>query len=169
VSKQIKSFALLSRNATHFGTKYSGESTDSARWRQGMELHRLADLSSIAPLKSQLRTPSLRPAGLLSGARTEAERQELVQSVIEKRSGLVRGEGDGQGGRLLIYAPDESLADGAAIYPSKGFFDVDNTPPWDTWVAFSRGILLSLVPLKLVELAQSGIYVNPESCIRWFD
>jgi hypothetical protein len=71
------------------------EYTDSALWRQGMELHRLADLSSIAPLKSQLRTPSLRPAGLLSGARTEAERQELVQSVIEKRSGLVRGEGDG--------------------------------------------------------------------------
>jgi len=44
---------------------------------------------------------------------------------------------------------EENLADGAAKHPSKGFFDVDNTPPWDTWVAFSHGILLSWVPLNL--------------------
>jgi len=51
-----------------------------------MELHRLADLSSIAPLESQLRTPSLRPDTLLGEVRTSAERQELVRSVIERRS-----------------------------------------------------------------------------------
>ncbi len=35
--------------------------------------------------------------------------------------------------------------------------------------SFSHEILLSWVPLKLVGLVQSGIDVNPESCIRWLD
>ncbi len=33
--------------------------TDTRLWRQGEELHRQADLSSIAPLEGQLRSPSL--------------------------------------------------------------------------------------------------------------
>ena len=39
-------------------------------------------------------------------------------------------------GRLMVYFPDADLCDGAAEAESDGFFDVFNTPPWDTWVAY---------------------------------
>jgi len=38
-------------------------------------------------------------------------------------------------GRLLVYFPNDELADGAAEVQSQGFFDIFNAPPWDTWVA----------------------------------
>src|SRR5689334_16323998 len=38
------------------------------------------------------------------------------------------------GGRLLAYFPFDSLAGDAAEKASRGFFDVDNIPPFDTWV-----------------------------------
>jgi hypothetical protein len=38
------------------------------------------------------------------------------------------------GGRLVAYFPDDNLFDGAAEAESQGFFDVDNIPPYDTWV-----------------------------------
>ena len=59
--------------------------------------------------------------------------------------------------------------DGAAKYSSNGFFDVNNVPPWDIWVAFSEQTLVSWVPPMLLELAQKGIDANPEGCIRWAD
>jgi hypothetical protein len=146
--------------------------TDTRLWRQGEELHRQADLSSIAPLEGQLRSPSLRPNMSLAEVRTATGRDELVLSVVARRSELVgvqERSADASVGKLLLYAPAENLADGAARYASKGFFDVDNVPPWDTWVSFSRGILLSWVPPQLVPLAQSGIDVNPECCIQWIE
>lgn len=134
-------------------------------------MFRRADLGSIAPLESQLRTPSLRPN---SGRGTMALLpfwQELVTSVVARRSAVVaanrRANAVPSEGRLLVYAPEENLADGGARYASYGFFDVDNAPPWDTWVAFHSGILLSWVPAQLVGLAQCGVEVNPEECIRW--
>ncbi len=150
----------------------------SRLWRRGRELYRQADLSSIAPLSEQLRTTRLAPAKSLSEVRTEAERAEVVSSVVLRRSQLLSSEtnpaegksdSDLRGGRLLLYAPDENLADGAAKYSSYGFFDVDNAPPWDAWLAFSRGTLLSWVPPQLLTLVQSGIDVNPECCIRWMN
>src|SRR5689334_16271125 len=44
------------------------------------------------------------------------------------------------GGRLLAYLPDDNLADGFAEVVSKGFFDVDNIPPYDTWVWMVRNV-----------------------------
>jgi hypothetical protein len=38
------------------------------------------------------------------------------------------------GGRLLLFAPEDSLSDGAAAVHSRLFFDGDNEPPWDSWV-----------------------------------
>jgi hypothetical protein len=137
-----------------------------------MELYHQANLSSIAPLLEQLRNRTLRPNGSLAEARAEQVRDEIVRSVIVRRSEFVRGRElspDENAGKLLVYAPEENLADGAAQLESKGFFDGDNVPPWDTWVAFSHGILLSWIPPQFVGLAQNGIDVNPECCIRWMD
>jgi len=80
-----------------------------------------------------------------------------------------------RGGRLIVYFPDLELADGAAEVESRGFFDVNNAPPWDTWVAFilddksERSHLISWVPPEFLPLADAGIQVNPEECILWLD
>jgi len=73
------------------------------------------------------------------------------------------------GGRLLLYNPSENLACGVSEVNSNGFFDANNVPPWDIWVDFSGGVLVSWVPPALLDVAQMGIYVNPEGCIRWAD
>jgi hypothetical protein len=83
-------------------------------------------------------------------------------------------------GRLLLFDPDGTLSDGAASEASNGFFDVDNVPPWDTWVWYaedrdiSKGgwtmfasYLVAWVPPHALELVEAGIWVNPEECIRW--
>jgi hypothetical protein len=84
------------------------------------------------------------------------------------------------GGRLLVYFPDADLADGAAEAESRGFFDVHNAPPWDTWIALAddrlrvadvsyQQYVLAWVPPDLVACAAAGIDVNPEECIAWLE
>ena len=86
---------------------------------------------------------------------------------------------DLEGGRLLCCFPDADLCDGAAEQESEGFFDVYNTPPWDTWIGYFcdrtdpnssyDNYLLAYVPEELVSLADGGIVVNPEECIMWLE
>ena len=80
------------------------------------------------------------------------------------------------GGRLLAYFPDEELSDGAAEAETNGFFDINNAPPWDTWVALFReprrdrstaDCLVSWVPETFTQSVDRGISVNPEQCIQW--
>jgi hypothetical protein len=78
------------------------------------------------------------------------------------------------GGRLLAYEPDANLADGAAQLATCGFIDVDNVPPWDTWVGYiaeagGLNYLVSWVPPTLIDLADWGVEANPEQCIWWLD
>ena len=125
------------------------------------------------PLARQLRSSSLRPEPLYPGS--TADRIRILETLSKKRAEQLRrdnlyprsSESGGNSGRLLLYAPDENLCDGAAQYSSKGFFDIDNVPPWDTWICFFEPYLVSWVPPRLVELANIGIEVNPEECICW--
>ncbi len=81
------------------------------------------------------------------------------------------------GGRLIVYFPDFDMCDGLAESESRGFFDVYNTPPWDTWVAFvseqsetekyPSNYLIAWVPPEFIKLADAGINVNAERCIEW--
>jgi len=69
---------------------------------------------------------------------------------------------------------------------SEGFFDVNNIPPYDTWVWMVRNIrtfeyadheqgereanyLVAWVPPEFIQLASHGIDCNPERCILWLD
>ncbi|MDD9940873.1 MAG: hypothetical protein OXU20_07555 [Myxococcales bacterium] len=75
-------------------------------------------------------------------------------------------------GRLVAYSPFDNLCDGAAEAESRGYLDVENAPPWDTWVAWSAsgsdsGLLLAWVPADFVVDVESGIQVNTEQCIHW--
>jgi hypothetical protein len=98
-----------------------------------------------------------------------------VDSVVTCRSKQVEA---GPGlplppGRPLIYHPNAQLSDGAAQAASRGFFDVDNAPPWATWVGYFQDdtgdygpYLLSWVPVAAIPLAQAGIDVNPEQGVE---
>jgi len=69
---------------------------------------------------------------------------------------------------------------------SLDFFDVDNIPPYDTWVWMVRNVrpftyedgangemnanyLVAWVPPEFIPLAICGMKVNPEKCILWLD
>ena len=106
---------------------------------------------------------------------------DTVRGVVNLRHPrkALRVEDPMSAGQLLVYFPDAELADGAAEEETKGFFDVNNAPPWDTWVGFFRDdvasdssyahYLVAWVPKDLVPLVQEGIDVNPERCIEWLD
>ena len=146
---------------------------DAIAWCSGV----LAD-NSVGPA---MRSPALQPQILHDG------RDDVVCHVGFTRHrivGLTRNTRTTSmpnlvGGRLLCYFPDATLCDGAAEQESDGFFDVYNSPPWDTWIGYfcdgtdsniaCNNYLLAYVPKELVLLAADGILVNPEECIRWLE
>lgn len=136
-----------------------------------------ADTGSILPpLRQQLRSHALNPFAQFF-AQSVADHAGIVDRVAEVRSHVMQQSGrpsdpeilGRRGGRFLLFAPEENLSDGAAEYASLGFFDVDNVPPWDTWIAMFGKYLVSWVPPQLVRLVQEGLDVNPEQCILWAD
>jgi hypothetical protein len=127
---------------------------------------------ALGPMDRRLRSPKLRPSFRVDEFGDDALWAKAVAEVVARRSRLTAGASaenreTNVGGRLLLYTPSENLACGAAEASSNRFFDVNNVPPWDIWVDFSEGTLVSWVPPALLDVAQMGIYVNPEACIRW--
>jgi hypothetical protein len=123
-----------------------------------------------------LRSPETRPRVMqpsyAAGVRNVADnRQWALRPCPDPRRDLA-------GGRILVYGPDEELADGAAEFETRGFFDVNNCPPRDTWLAlteFANGErgraahLFAWIPPAFVAAAARGIFVNPEGCIQWLE
>ncbi|HEY7127355.1 MAG TPA: hypothetical protein VH540_25710 [Ktedonobacterales bacterium] len=124
----------------------------------------------------------------LEEPKVRRERQEIVNEIARKRRALLTSAQRAAvpktdvlgGGRLVFYDPDQNLFDGAAESASEGFFDVDNMPPWDLWLAYcieqtrhdwwnspGETYLLAWVPPDFLELANAGIAVNPEECVVW--
>jgi hypothetical protein len=145
--------------------------TETKQWQNAMALlKQIRD--SLGPMDRKLRSPELKPSFSLDEFGDDALWAKAVAEVVARRSRLTAGisvekRDTNVGGRLLLYTPSENLACGAAEASSNGFFDVNNVPPWDIWVDFSEGTLVSWVPPALLDVAQMGIYVNPEACIRW--
>lgn len=144
--------------------------TDRRQWQQAMTLlKQIRD--SLGPLDRKLRSLELKPSFSLDGSGDDMLWAKVVAEVVARRSrltGVTSAEKhDTNSGRLLLYTPSENFACGAAEASTNGFFDVNNVPPWDLWVDFSERTLVSWVPRALLDVAQMGIYVNPEGCIRW--
>jgi hypothetical protein len=145
--------------------------TDTRQWQNAMALlKQIRD--SLGPMDRELRSPELKPSFGLDEFGDDALWGKAVAEVVARRSRLTAGTcaekpDTNVGGRLLLYTPCENLACGAAEASSNGFFDVNNVPPWDIWVDFSERNLVSWVPPALLDVAQIGINVNPEACIRW--
>lgn len=128
--------------------------------------------------KTSLRSAELRPHLLeenrASAVDTVIHARQLYGGLDIRKATIPRDFG---GGRLLIYFPNVDLACGAAEQETAGFFDVNNVPPWDTWVAylqdeyntgsFDTEYLIAWVPSEFVSIANAGIEVNPEQCIMW--
>ena len=133
------------------------------------------------------RVDAAAPQSCLRGAPFDSRTTEKIDSGFvsdvvnwrRKQVGAVTANSVLHGGRLLAYFPDANLCDGAAEAESQGFLDLENCPPWQTWIALfndgsddGRGYgryLVAWVPTQLLSLATAGIDVNPEECIVWLD
>ncbi len=128
-----------------------------------------------------LRSEDLKPVALL-GKGPESRRvyanQDLgkvVAHLNKTRSKLLHRPSTGPRtvpGKILVFWPEETVHCGASEASSEGFFDLDDTPPWDTWFWYgptaqvSPGIY-AWVPEDLVQIAERGIDANPVQCMQW--
>ena len=173
-SSLLRRMAQLWQEArTHLGDNWHYRSmAQTPQHHEAMALSQ-AVRESLGPLDNILRSESLRPDFGAQCYDSAYPWTAAVAHVVANRAALLRqnssknSTADVAHGRLLLYDPDENLADGAAEYSSSGFFDSNNVPPWDIWVGMANRTLVSWVPPVLVEAAQMGIDANPESCIRW--
>ena len=144
------------------------------QYRRARGMFARSRLQEIAPLDGQLRSFPLQPMRFLPRQSVE-EHREIVNAVVMRRAAILQSEArvpinpgsELKAGRLLLFAPSETLSDGAARYASKGFFDDDNVPAWDTWIAYLENYVVSWVPPQLIELVNDGVDANPERCILW--
>ena len=173
--------ALVEKSGRLFRQGYERVRHNWQQYWQSEECHQSrlllqeADTLSLSTLDAQLRSAALKPSFAMDEFADDERWADAVAEVVAKRSELLSKafpeiEASAQTeGRLLLFVPCETLMDGAAKYSSNGFFDVNNVPPWDTWVSFSDRTLVSWVPPVLVETGQRGIDANPEACISWID
>jgi hypothetical protein len=120
---------------------------------------------------ADIRPRTLQPSYSAGVNDVAANRRLCLRQRVDPRRDLA-------GGRILVYGPDEELSDGAAEAETAGYLDVNNCPPWDTWISltqFSDGAsgraahLFSWVPPVFLDDVQRGIEVNPEQCIMWLE
>ena|SRR5438093_5852658 len=108
----------------------------------------------------------------------DTDRKHVVRWVARDRSTALKGNAGTTiariEGRLLGYAPDETVLDGASESVTSGFFDVEDEPPWDLWLGYvveasgrRQEYLVCWVPPTFVQTAQDGIDVNPVACVEW--
>jgi hypothetical protein len=147
---------------------------DTAQWKSAQQVFSEI-LNSLGPVETALRSLQLSPSHPLTSGMSGQDWSEAVAEVVAKRSRLVdqvsvdEHTAYASSGRLLLYWPEENLACGAAQVSSGGFFDTDNVPPWDIWVAYEERVLISWVPPGLIGIVEMGIDANPENCIQWID
>jgi hypothetical protein len=147
---------------------------DTAQWASAQQIFSEI-FHSLGPIETAMRSLQLSPSRPLDSSMSRQDWSEAVGEVVAKRPRLVdhalldEHAAFASSGRLLLYWPEENLACGAAQVGSRGFYDADNVPPWDIWVAYEEGVLISWVPPGLIGIAQMGIDANPEGCIQWID
>ncbi len=189
--------ALGDRAANHAFAAHQLEAASPFKWvtrgkvkkmkAEALEMLAEANLDAIRPLADQLRTPALKPPRRLSECKTAAECIAIVESLCEARANLLRESGafpdasaaNGNStdatatpnldGKILRYTPLRARGDNAPGYESKGFYDGDSCPPWDTWVCFADGELISYVPRLLCGLAQRGLELDTADRLHWAD
>ncbi|MBB5056508.1 hypothetical protein HDF16_001193 [Granulicella aggregans] len=150
--------------------------SEAAAWCLNRSLPQNNFRSSELDPSAFLKVPSFDELGIGLWLERERESYQLaVDAINVNRSTLVRDTNIeladpallGSKGRLLLYEPLETVTDGASEASSRGFFDIEDAPPWDTWFLYSSGSIVCWVPEAMVEIAQEGIDANPVDCIHW--
>jgi hypothetical protein len=131
---------------------------------------------------NSLRSASLRPPGLRLSDRIKVKFPKIVNTICEERAEAVaswlRNSPEAfrtlEGGRLLLCTSvTESIPDGAVSAMSKGFYDEDDLPPWDTWICYADDLnpeyLISWVPPEWIEIARHGVESHFLDCMKWAD
>ena len=123
--------------------------------------------------RASLRTAALDP--VIGDWPTPAEFEAGLEDMRLRRRALL-GSIESRArpqGRLLVCQVHESISSGESEAETSGFFDVNDRPPWDTWVWQFRGLeegtvtLVSWVPQDLEAIVTRGIAVNPYDCLSW--
>lgn len=179
--------ALGERAANHAFAAHQLEAASPFKWVTRGKVKKMKDeasqmlaeanLDTIRPLTQQLRTSGLERFAGLEIKQTAEQRKAIVEALCDARAALFRQAAghsispdiDLADGRLLRYDYDCNVEDGAAAYDSKGFFDNESAPPWDTWVCYYGESVITYVPRILCGLAQRGMEVDPVECVRWAD
>src|SRR5579864_4381472 len=111
-----------------------------------------SELRSHCILADPLQSPELKPE-IQERSQPVSDWVSTVQGAVAKRCHQLKGIGrkptsqpEWQSGCLSVYAPEDNLQ-------SLGYFDVDNIPPWDTWVAMNGSYLLAWVPPQMLKFA----------------
>jgi hypothetical protein len=107
-------------------------------------------------------------------ARYEAYEKAITQ-LVQRRASLLQlmnvpmpHDTDAPSkGRLLEYFPLETVTCGASEASSRGFFDIDDAPPWDTWFCWVETRILCWIPSTMFNRVEAGIWANPVDCIHW--
>lgn len=110
-------------------------------------------------------------------------RQIIVSSLARRRHSLLEEqdythENVNSVGRILAYAPDGSLRDGASELASEDFLNSDDLPPCGNWIGYISlapakperyydSYLMSWVSEEHVPWVQAGIDINAADCIWW--
>jgi len=118
------------KDTTHFDQRLS----ETVAW--------CCDHAVASDPNHSLRYESLYPS-ILSETRADVVLSVLMyrgEWLKQQRCKPITKDRDLRQGRLLCYFPDANLADGAAQVASEGFFDINNIPPWDTWVGLYRRV-----------------------------
>ncbi|MBZ9750329.1 hypothetical protein K7W42_05560 [Deinococcus sp. HMF7604] len=138
---------------------------------------------ALAPFTTVLSTYETFDSADLTAELTafQAERRHLLSAATDSghHSDLTVEREVRRPQAFLVVEPAYSLSDGAAYVATSGYFDQNNMPPWDTWIApvpppsgsdVSWGpALLCWVPPWAREGAERAIDVNPEQCLQWVD
>lgn len=134
--------------------------------------------ASIADPVGSLRTHALRPRTSLEAVPIR-DRRSFVEILGDARAAMLQEaripipsrvplKSDG---RVLYYQYESSTRDTGAPHFSKGFFNLDDAPPWDSWIYYNaepgHSFLLSWVPCALIEIANQGLLSNSDQCICW--
>ncbi len=116
----------------------------------------------------------------------EDERATMVSSVADRRVRALSAQGIScpgsplnlAGGHLLFYFPDLTNHNGLTEFETSGYFDLFDTPPWDTRIVFRRephpppglallSYVVSWVPPGFLGIAQRGVECEAMGCLLW--
>jgi hypothetical protein len=160
-------------------------------WGQDALRGSLAETVRWCASRANLETPAtcLRTPGLQPRVMVDTNRFQMMDRLLRERGHALRcgpapstsshPAGPLQGGRLLVYFPEDNTCDGGAALATGGYFDDDNVPPWDTWVGMFREdpesdlqteeYLIAWVPPVFLDTVARGIEANPERCLQWLE